>query len=424
MGTYDGIYILGNLFMTYVIHKYMHVFYSSSKISQTMEYLSYMGYFLIITTTYVLLKIPIIVITVNLLVLFILTLIYEGSLKKSILSVAVIFFSLMITEILITFLTSFLKLNFLKTFQCESGFGIIVIRLSSLVIVLLAQGFKNVKYKVPMLNIYWMSLLTVPLGTVVILFTIFNSSNVSSSMLLICMSFALAINLITFYLYDKISSLLANLTEQRLVIEQSRFYEHQVQMMESYLENIRILRHDLKNKLSPLYSLAQAGQSAELLKQLSELTSFYGVNEVYINSGNNTIDSIVNFKLSSAKKLNISISTDILIPEKLPLPTFDIAVVLGNLLDNAIDAVSNVNERWINIKMSYSKGRLLIEISNSHDGKLKKVGEKFITSKADKENHGYGLKSVQAVLKKYDGAIQFSHNSERFTVRVLLYLNS
>jgi sensor histidine kinase YesM len=322
----------------------MRIFYSDRKVSQATERMAYIGYFLVITAIHIFLKIPIIVMVANLLLLFLLTLLYDWNLKKSILSVAVIYFSLMIIETLFAFLTSYLKLNLLKPFHYESEFGIIVIRLASLVLVLLVQGFKNVKREVPMPNVYWVSLLAVPSGTVAMLFAIFSSSSVSQSLLLICMGCALAINILTFFLYDKISSLLANQMEQRLAQEQIRFYEHQVQIMKTSLESIRMLRHDLKNKLSPLYGLAQAGQSEELLKQLSELTSFYGVNQEYVNSGNNTIDSIINFKLNSFKNLNISVSTDILIPEKLSLPTFDIAVILGNLLDNAIEAVANIDD--------------------------------------------------------------------------------
>lgn len=258
--------------MAYVLYKYMHIFYSDRKVNQSIEFMAYIGYFLVITATHIFLQIPLIVMVANLLLLFLLTLMHEGNLKKSILTVAVIYFTLMIVETIFAFLTSYLKLNLMKPFPYESEFGIIVIRIASLALVLLVQGFKNVKYEVPMPNVYWLSLLAVPSGTVVLLFSILSSSSVSHTMLLICMGSALAINILTFFLYDEISSLLVNQMEQRLAQEQSRFYEHQVQIMKKSLESIRMLRHDLKNKLSPLYGLAQAGQSEELLKQLSELT--------------------------------------------------------------------------------------------------------------------------------------------------------
>ena len=232
---YNIIYTLGNLFMAYVLHKFMHIFYSDRKVSQAAELMAYIGYFLVITATHIFLKIPVIVMVANLLLLFLLTQLYDGNLKKSILSVSVIYFSLMIIETMFAFLTSYIKLNLLKPFHYESAFGIIVIRLASLVLVLLVQGFKNVKCEVTMPNVYWISLLAVPSGTVAMLFAIFSSSSASHSLLLICMGCALAINILTFFLYDKISSLLANQMEQRLAQEQSRFYEHQVQIMKTSL---------------------------------------------------------------------------------------------------------------------------------------------------------------------------------------------
>ena len=102
--------------------------------------------------------------------------------------------------------------------------------------------------------------------------------------------------------------------------------------------------------------------------------------------------------------------------------TFDIAVILGNLLDNAIEAVANTDERWIDIKLRYTKGCLIIEINNSHDGKLKKIDGRFISRKTDKKNHGIGLKSVETALKNYDGVMQISYDSIKFTVKALLYL--
>ncbi len=106
---YYTIYILSNLFMAYVIHKYMRIFYSDRKVSQAIERMAYIGYVLVITTIYMLLKIPIIVMVANLLLLSLLTLLYDGNLKKSVLSVAVIYFSLMIIETLFAFLTRSLK---------------------------------------------------------------------------------------------------------------------------------------------------------------------------------------------------------------------------------------------------------------------------------------------------------------------------
>ena len=111
-----------------------------------------------------------------------------------------------------------------------------------------------------------------------------------------------------------------------------------------------------------------------------------------------------------------------MIPMELTIPVFDLAVILGNLLDNAIEAVTYVEERKIHIRAKYTKGRLIGEISNSYDGTLLKTPEGILSLKEDKENHGMGIKSVEMTLKKYDGVLQITHDDTKFTAKILMYL--
>ena len=150
LDNYNIIYTPGNLFMAYVIYKFIHIFYSDCKVNVIIECMSYIVYFILITITHVFFKIPVIVMIVNLLLLFLLSLLYEGDIKKAVLSVTIIYFSLMIIETILAFLTSTLNLNVLLPFEYESGFGIIAIRITSFVFVLIAEGFKNVKDEYPL----------------------------------------------------------------------------------------------------------------------------------------------------------------------------------------------------------------------------------------------------------------------------------
>ena len=102
----------------------------------------------------------------------------------------------------------------------------------------------------------------------------------------------------------------------------------------------------------------------------------------------------------------------------------DLGVVIGNLLDNAIEAAAQTNDRWIHLKMEYTKGRLLLKMSNSYTGKVNYVGNRIVTSKKDASNHGMGLRSVERVVKKFDGEMELSHNENVFEVMILMYLTS
>lgn len=227
---------------------------------------------------------------------------------------------------------------------------------------------------------------------------------------------------LSFYLYDKISGLMREQMARKVTEEQNRFYEYQVRMMKDTLDSIRMLRHDMKNKLSALYTMAQKGLDEEMIDHLEELTDVCNKTKEYAHSGNITIDSIINYKLQKAEEKRIKVTAGIIVPMELTVPTFDIVVVLGNLLDNAIEAVSYVEDRWIDIRAKYTKGRLIIEINNSYDGTLLRTSEGIVSRKEDKENHGMGIKSVEMTLEKYDGALQITQDGAKFTAKVLMYL--
>lgn len=420
--SYDIVYILGNLFMAYVIYHYMYVFYSSCKVSRWIERLCYIGYFAGITLTHTFLEIPIIVLVTNLVFITLLTLLYDGNIKKSLLSTAIMCFSLTLIETIIAFITSTLQLNMLVPFEYESEIGIVLIRLFSFSFVMWVKGFMNVN-KDPILPVsYWISLVVIPVGTEFMLFTVYMDEDLPRTITLICLCCAFMVNIVSFYLYDKISGLLSEQMERRVAEEQNRFYEYQVCMMKDTLDSIRMFRHDMKNKLSALYMLAQKDQHEELMLRLEELTDVCNKNKEYAHSGNITIDSIINYKLQKAEEKHIRITADIIVPKELTVSTFDITVVFGNLLDNAIEAVTYVEDRWIDIRTKYTKGRLIIEISNSYDGTLLRTAKGIVSRKEDKENHGMGIKSVEMTLEKYDGALQITQDDAKFTAKVLMYL--
>ncbi|HZX21028.1 MAG TPA: GHKL domain-containing protein, partial [Clostridia bacterium] len=164
--------------------------------------------------------------------------------------------------------------------------------------------------------------------------------------------------------------LLISQINKHIAERQRQYYEYQMQMMKSTYDNTRMLRHDLKNKLSPLHNLALAGNSEELAVQLAKLMDICYENKEYSKSGNSTIDSIINFKLQHAEAKGITVTTDIIIPAELSISTFDIAVVIGNLVDNALEATIKTTDRWIDIKIKYTNSVYLkVGLSVFYDGK-------------------------------------------------------
>ncbi len=135
------------------------------------------------------------------------------------------------------------------------------------------------------------------------------------------------------------------------------------------------------------------------------------------------MDSVLNFKLQQAIDKNIEIKLKMAIPNEIEIKSFDIAIILGNLIDNAIDAVCKLSEgRYIDIKIKYNSGRILIEISNPYNGEITKEKGNFVTTHKDKSNHGIGISNVKGVVKKYKGDMNIIFDNEKFSVYILMYV--
>ncbi|WP_423219254.1 ATP-binding protein [Acetobacterium malicum] len=103
--------------------------------------------------------------------------------------------------------------------------------------------------------------------------------------------------------------------------------------------------------------------------------------------------------------------------------SFDLAIILGNLLDNAIEAVSELKkEREIKTKINYDKGRLIVLVENPYQGERVKVGNRYLTTNKEPSQHGLGLENVKSVLQKYNGSMGITQQSNIFSVSLLLFV--
>lgn len=318
----------------------------------------------------------------------------------------------------------YFKLDLLIRNDYESILGIIIIRIVSYFIVLLAGSYKNIRQGDIVPKTYWLSIFIIPIGTLYLLITIFMASGLTASMMFVSTALILLINFATFYLYDEISRILSKEKDKTLVQQQNKYYERQLELMRISLKSTKTIKHDLKNHMTALYALAEDDKKEEILDYLSEMVEVFDNKENFASTGNIAIDSIINFKLQEVEKEQITVNVDLNIPSQLKIPSFDIAIILGNLLDNALNAVKRLEkDRYINMKMKYTKGRLILKIDNSFDGTIIKEKGKIITTHKNKNNHGFGLESVKTVLKKYNGLIEFKCDGNIFHTALLMFLN-
>ena len=199
-------------------------------------------------------------------------------------------------------------------------------------------------------------------------------------------------------------------------------YKRQEIIQQSQI-NTRSLKHDMKHHIKMLSDLISSGDKDAALKYLSDMGDFMDHTEKYVSSGNERIDSILNYYIGKAKNTDIHVSWKIQIPEQIEISTFDTNVILSNLLDNALNALSDIPNPTLEIFMKYDRGILYINIQNNCNHEQPSIHA--ILSAFEPENeHGYGLKNVQRIVEKYHGNLSTECVNDVFNASILLFLSN
>lgn len=424
VSNYDLAYLITNVFGTYTIYKFMRVFFDKMVSNGKIEFLTYVTYFSLISSMYLYINIPIVMLICNVILFFLLSYNYEGSIKNRVMSVAFMYLVLMTIESIIALLSGYLYTS-IYTINPEysSIFGVVAIRIVSYMVILLIGNYKQMKKGSEISFSYWLSIFLIPLGSLYIILVIFQENNMKSNQVIISLIVLLFVNFIAFYLYEELSYTYKQKTESLLLKQQNQYYIKQFDLIEDSLEKIKAVRHDMRNHLSTIEVYINNDEKTKALDYISKMYEVSKLDRKLAFSGNMEIDSILNFKLQEAELYNIKVLLELRVPTKLRCSTFDLVVIMGNILDNAIQATCKLDsERRISIQMIYNKSILIINVSNTFDGKVLYNGYNIATSHVDKENHGLGLNNTKAILKKYNGTINISYSKNEFNVSTMMYV--
>lgn len=273
---------------------------------------------------------------------------------------------------------------------------------------------------------YWMGIIIVVFGSMVIVYNIFTSHMVSILML-ITISVLTLMNIFVFYIYDR---LIENLElKMRCVVFEQKIesYERQYEEIEFAQMATRRLRHDMLNHFTIINGYAYAGDVDEIKNYIESVVSEVQKRKRLnvASSGNIEIDSIINHKISIADEKRVTFHVFLDIPSDLKMNPSDICGILGNALDNAMEACSyleNPEERYINLDIAYSVGLLHIKVENSYDGKIFKLeNNSYVTRKEDKELHGFGLQIINDIVNKNKGEMNIFYNEKLFRLNIFLF---
>ena len=419
---FTAISIISEIFLTYEVYLLMRCFFKKCRLPRYGELLAYIVLYVMLTMPNLLLGIPIINLICSLSGEVLITVCYRGTWKKRILSGVFVFGIFTLSESIVALLTGYIKLDLFSTMEYYSLFAKICLPIVQFFIVLLVRNFKNIREGEDVPVSYWTISIALPILSIVLYVLFYRQPALHMVDLFFCVCIVFIINIFVFYLYDHQVDVYRVRQEKETLKLENQYQLSQLKLMNEIVEKSREQRHDFIKHISMISYMNEQKDTERLEKYLEEIQGSIEKGQKFVDTGNFVIDGILNYKIQEAVALEIPMEVDVQVPKDLELSVYDMNIILTNLLDNSIEAVGGLKNKQINIEISYSKSRLNIHISNPYDHVLKQENGRYVTTKEDSHEHGYGLKNIEKTVKKYDGTFEIQTAGNMFDVRVCVFL--
>lgn len=231
--------------------------------------------------------------------------------------------------------------------------------------------------------------------------------------------------------YIVMRTLLESFTNSRLQSKlsvmdlQIEFQKEQYEQLQKNIEDTRAARHDLRHNLLALKGYADQRDTDGLLRYINHYLKILDTDEVTAFCENYAVDTMLRYYYLQARKAGTEVTITVSLPKDLPIPEVDACVVLGNLLENALDACALQKQlhRFIHISIGIAGQRMVaINIKNSYENEIRQEKDRFYSTKRDGE--GIGLTSVRHIAEKHQGFAHFDYTDNIFKASVLLMPDS
>ena len=221
------------------------------------------------------------------------------------------------------------------------------------------------------------------------------------------------------------------LNEHNAKVEQDKLLRQQIQLesekanalYDAYLQQ-RHLTHDFTNQLNTIAGLIEQGDTQSALELIHGSSSEIHSNTLVVNTGNPMIDTLLSQKHSEAKKKSIPMIFSLCDLSQCPIDSRDLLVLLGNLVDNAIEASEKINDPCIQIKLQHSEDDFVVSVRNRIAPDTVITDNVIPLSTKDGLGHGMGLKNVIAICDKYHAEYVLSAKQGWFQFTMLAYLQA
>lgn len=205
-----------------------------------------------------------------------------------------------------------------------------------------------------------------------------------------------------------------------------KLIEYQTEQSQKHLNEVRSIhtemrgyKHDFHHHLQTLKGQLEAGETDRALAYINELDEKLTAVDTLLKTGNISLDAILSAKLAQAKAENIAVTIKANVPDQLTISDVELSIIIGNLLDNAIEACKAVPaERFIRIYIAVKGTMLYFSMLNSAGEKKKKISGLFASHKQGL--HGFGLKRAETLIEEHGGWCKYNSENGAFTSEFLV----
>ncbi|MDO5590187.1 MAG: GHKL domain-containing protein [Lachnospiraceae bacterium] len=244
-----------------------------------------------------------------------------------------------------------------------------------------------------------------------------NRSTKIDLFLVVFFSAAILIELLLFYFVIKTGERYEQQQKTELILMKNDMLQKSLDETEQAFKLWQKSVHDYKNNIIALRQLAEDENLDGIKEYLSSENELINKKMFCIKTGHSVVDTIVNTKQRLAEEKGITFIVNATIPEKCLISELDLANILGNLIDNAIEASTSEKEPYIDLTIRQEKTFFVIKIVNKYSQEL---SEELKTTKKKQQFHGIGLGSVTSVIKKYEGEFSIDKEGEEVVAKALI----
>ena len=214
--------------------------------------------------------------------------------------------------------------------------------------------------------------------------------------------------------------LFQKLIDKRIEAYQSDLIRKYCDEVESMYRKMRGWRHDYHNHIQALQASMALGRYDEVTEYLNQLNDDLTSVDTTVKTGRVMVDAILNGKMNIAAQNGIAVNAKANIPKTTPVSDVDLCVIIGNLLDNAVEENKRLpkEDRFIRVYIGQKNTQFYLAFTNAAGKKRERSGSLFQSSKG--REHGFGLGRVESIVKKYGGIFSADSEDGGFTAEILI----